>query len=182
VKVIGPGTSSIHFIAWLPDSRRLAPRERVFDRSRQEWWIYDRVTGCRTALWPARASSPDLLTLDMLAWSPNGGRVASVVREVAGSTVWVMDSSGEDAEEVATGTRLSFAAWSPEGCLGFEDGSQHLRLPCGSPDPLFADQEVYGRVAFSPDGPDVYYAAPGPGSSSPAIDETRAESDRLTSS
>ena len=77
-RVMGPGASSIRFIAWLPDSRRVAVRERVFDRSRQEWWVYDRADGSREPLWPGRDSSPDLLALDMLAWSPDGAIVAGV--------------------------------------------------------------------------------------------------------
>ena len=51
-RTMGSGTESIRFIAWLPDSRTVAVRERVFDRSRQEWWLYDRSSGERTRLWP----------------------------------------------------------------------------------------------------------------------------------
>ena len=165
-RVIGPGTSSIRFIAWLPDSRRVAVRERVFDRSRQEWWVYDRTDGGREPLWPGRGASPDLLALDMLAWSPDGATVAGVAAGGGESTVWLLDADGSNARPAATGSRFSFPAWSPDGrlaCLSFEDGRQRLHFPCEASEPLLADQEVYGPLAFSPSGDRVYYATPGEG-------------------
>jgi len=54
----------------------------------------------------------------------------------------------------------------PDGrlaCLSFKDDHQRLHLPCDAPEPLFTDQEAYGPLAFSPDGSQVYYAAPGEG-------------------
>ena len=164
--VMGSGASSMRFLAWLPDSRRIAVRERVFDRSRQEWWVYDRTDGGRERLWPDRAGTPDLLALDMLAWSPDGATVAGVAAGGGESTVWLLDTGGGNARTAATGTRLSFPAWSPDGrlaCLSLENGHQRLRLPCEASDPLFTDQEVYGPLAFSPTGDRVYYAVPGEG-------------------
>ena len=165
-RVIGPGTSSIRFLTWLPDNRTLAVRERVFDRSRQEWWLYDRIDGGRSTLWPERQSEPDLLGLDMLAWSADGSRVAGVVRVGGQSTVWVLDSEGGSGEAHAIAARLTFPAWSPDGrlaCLSVEGEAQFLRFPCDEPTPLFTDQEAYGPVAFSPAGQAVYYASPGEG-------------------
>jgi len=165
-RVIGPGTRSIRFLSWLPDSQRLAVRERVFDRSRQEWWLYDRIDASRTRLWPERAAGPDLGTLDMLAWSSDGNRVAGLVREDGQSAMWVMDAGGESAEVRATGPRLTYPAWSPDGrlaCLSVEGDEQLLRYPCDEPAPLFSDQEAYGPIAFSPDGESIYYGSPGEG-------------------
>ncbi len=166
VRVMGSGASSMRSIAWLPSSRRIAVRERVFDRSRQEWWLYDRVEGGREPLWPGRAAPPDLSALDMLAWSADGATVAGVSSDGDESTVWLLDADGSDARPEATGARLSFPAWAPDGrlaCLSFEDGRQRLRFPCGASEPLFADQEAYGPLAFSPAGDAIYYAAPGEG-------------------
>ena len=165
-RVLGSGASSMRFIAWLADSRRVAVRERVFDRSRQEWWLYDRTDGGREPLWPGRDQAPDLTALDMLAWSPDGTTVAGVSSGGGESIVWLLDADGANPRPAATGTRLSFPAWSPDGqlaCLSFEDGHQRLQLPCDAPGPLFTDQEVYGPLAFSPAGDQVYYAAPGEG-------------------
>ena len=165
-RVIGRGTSSIRFVTWLPDSRRVAVRERTFDRSRQEWWVYDRSDGGREPLWPGRADAPDLLDLDMLAWSSDGSTVAGVTRGGEGSTVWLLDAGGSNAREAAAGARLTFPAWSPDGrlaCLSYDDDRQSVHLPCDSAEPLFTDQEAYGPLAFSPSGDAVYYGAPGEG-------------------
>ena len=114
-RVMGSGAASMRFLAWLPDSRHVAVRERVFDRSRQEWWLYDRADGGREPLWPGRDASPDLLALDMVAWSPDGNTVAGVSSAGGQSTVWLLDADGGNARATATGTRLSFPAWSPDG-------------------------------------------------------------------
>ena len=161
--VHGDGRSSIRFLTWLPDSRRVAVRERVFDRSRQEWWLYDRVDGSKVPLWPDRGDEPAATTLDALAWSPDGARVAGVGRSEGMSAVWAMNADGTAAEVVATGTRMGFPAWSPSGalaCLSVADDHQRLHFPCGDGAPLFDDQEAYGPVAFSADGSTLYYGAP----------------------
>jgi len=163
-RVVGGGSRSIRYVTWLPDSRHVAVRERVFDRSRQEWWLYDRMDGSRTRLWPDRTDAPDLGELDMLAWSADGTRVAGVTRGGGTSSVWVMRGDGATVERAATGPRLSFPAWTPEGrlaCLAFAGGRQRAHLPCGSPEPLFDDQEAFGRFAFAPDGAELYYGSPG---------------------
>ncbi len=165
-RVMGSGASSMRFVTWLSDSRRVAVRERVFDRSRQEWWLYDPAGSSREPLWPGRDASPDLLALDMLVWAPDGATVAGVSSAGGASTVWLLDADGGNARPAATGTRLSFPAWSSDGrlaCLSLENGQQRLHLPCGAPEPLFTDQEVYGPLAFSPAGDRVYYAVPGEG-------------------
>ena len=49
-------------------------------------------------------------------------------------------ADGSGAEQVATGERLSFPAWSSDGtlaCLAYADDHQYLRLPCDSEEPLF---------------------------------------------
>jgi len=166
VTVLGPGSATIRFLTWLPDSRHIAVRERLYDQSRHEWYVYDRIDGSREPLWPSRDSQPDILALDMLTWSADGYGVAGVARHDGLSTVWVFDEEGGSARSVATASRLSFPAWARDGqlaCLAYEDGSQYLRFPCDAENPLFTDQEVYGQIAFARGSDDVYYGAPGAG-------------------
>lgn len=161
--VLGSGASSIRSLHWLPDSRHVATRERVFDRSRQEWWVYDRVEGTREPLWPGRSAEPDVLTLDMLTWSSDG-RVAGVTRDGATSTVWSLSADGAEAGEVASAARLRFPFWADDGrvgCLRMEADHQYLHLPCDSPQPLFDDQEVYGPVVWHPEDNQLVYSSPG---------------------
>ena len=165
---IGPGTASIRYLTWFPDSRRVLVHENVFDRSRQEWWVYDRADGSRSPLWPDRPAdaAPATGALGQLSWSVDGSAVAGVTREDGISTLWVLGPTGGNAAPQASGGNLSFPAWSPDGqiaCLVRTGQRQHLHLPCSAPEPLFDEQEAYGRIAFSPDGEWVIYGVPGEG-------------------
>ena len=165
---IGPGTASIRYLTWFPDSRRVLVHENVFDRSRQEWWVYDRADGSRSPLWPDRPAdaAPATGALGQLSWSVDGSAVAGVTREDGISTLWVLGPTGGNAAPQARGGNLSFPAWSPDGqiaCLVHTGERQHLHLPCSAPEPLFDEQEAYGRIAFSPDGEWVIYGVPGEG-------------------
>ena len=88
VTVIGSGTRSIRYLAWLPDSRRIAVRERLFDRSSQDWFVYDATTGARSPLWPGD-SSADVhpRAMGQLAWSPDGSTVAGVMAGSGGAEI-----------------------------------------------------------------------------------------------
>ena len=168
VTVIGPGTNSIRYLAWLPDSRRIAVRERVFDRSRQDWFVYDATTGERGLLWPGD-SSGDVhpRAMDQLAWSPDGATVAGVMAGSGAAEIWTADADGLGSRAVASGA-LSFPSWTPSGrlaCLATREGRQTLQLPCGdsSASARYSGIEAYGRVAFSPNGADAYVGSPGEG-------------------
>ena len=165
---IGPGTASIRYLTWMPDSRRVLVHENRFDRSRQEWWLYDRADGSRSPLWPDRAAdaTPPVGALTELRPSADGAAFAGVTRTDGVSTLWVLDAAGGNATSQASGARLSFPSWSPDGqiaCLVRTGERQHLHLPCSASEPLFDDQEAYGRLAFSPDGEWVIYGVPGEG-------------------
>ena len=167
VRRVGPGAASIRHLAWLADSRRVLVHENVFDRSRQEWWVYDRADGSRSPLWPDRPAdaAPPTGSLTGLSWSADGSAVAGVTRAAGVATLWVLDAAGVNAARRASGS-LSFPSWSPDGriaCLVRSGERQHLHLPCSASEPLFDDQEAYGRIAFAPDGEWVLYGVPGEG-------------------
>ncbi len=164
-RVLGPAPSQVRYVAWLPDGR-LAVHERAFDLRTQGWVIYDVETGDSEVLWPGRnaQAEPSLSRLLELNWSSDGDRVAGVTRQGGTSSVWVLTESGAVSEEVAQGTRMSYPVFSPTGelaCIDRQDGRQELQLPCGGgPIAWMEGQEVYGHVAFSPDGAEIYYATP----------------------
>ena len=114
---IGPGTASIRYLTWFPDSRRVLVHENVFDRSRQEWRVYDRADGSRSPLWPDRPVDVEPATgaLTQLSWSADGAAIAGVTRSGDISTVWALNAGGGNAAAQASGERLSFPAWSPDG-------------------------------------------------------------------
>ena len=161
VRVIGPGTSSIRYLTWSDDTK-LAVHERVFDRSRQEWWEYDVITGRRTPLDREWSDGPSLDDLEMLAWEGFGDGVAGVTRDDDGWTVWALSPDASARVVRRDRARLSFPAWSPSGqlaCLRATEAGQHLYYPCDADPQMIPDQEVYGPVAFADDGA-LYYAAP----------------------
>ena len=101
----GPGTASIRYLTWFPDSRRVLVHENVFDRSRQEWWVYDRADGSRSPLWPDRPvdAEPATGALTQLSWSADGAATAGVTRSSDVSTVWALDAGGGNAAAQASG-------------------------------------------------------------------------------
>lgn len=117
VQRIGPATASIRYLTWLPDSRRVLVHENVFDRSRREWWIYDRADGSRTPLWPDRPAdaAPPTGALVELSWSADGSAIAGVTRADGVSTLWVMDPAGVNAAPQASRRPAALACPFPPG-------------------------------------------------------------------
>ena len=177
VTELEPGINTITEMAWLPDSRHLAVRERTFDRSAAHWWIYDVTTGERTPLWPGKTKLQGVLEetdtvlpqvepgqLRYLAWSPDGTRVAGTVPADGNSQVWIVTADGEEARVRTSAMRLTYPAWWPDGedvaCLAMETHRQRVDPNCGGVIAGTNLPEAYGPLAFSPDGQHLYYAAP----------------------
>jgi Tol biopolymer transport system component len=174
VHVLGALESQVRYLAWLPDSRRIAAFEGGRGVPRRRWLVLD-LEGAREELWAGKklegtghASTREIDPGDLndLVWSPDGARVAGVARTETGSQLWVVDAiegkgSYLDSDSDA---RLSYPAFAPGGeiaCLAYAGGRQVLELPCGKSSAASASSpEVYGPVAFSPDGADIYYATP----------------------
>ncbi len=172
VTELGPGINRVTDLAWLPDSRRLAARERVFDRSASHWFVYDVATGERTPLWPDKthlqgtldATQVDIGQLQHLAWSPDGSSVAGVVSTSTGSQLWILDANGENGRVRTSDKRLTFPVWRPDGqgvaCLAMSGERQGIDLSCTGREAGADDHDAYGPLAFSPDGQHLYFAAP----------------------
>ena len=171
---LGPGINRITDLAWLPDSRHLAARERLFDRSASHWFVYDVVTGERTPLWPDKTrlqGTLDTAQIDIdtgqlqhLAWSPDGPFVAGVVSDPSGSQLWILEADGEDGRVRASDKRLTYPVWRPDGqgiaCLVMSGKKQWVDRSCTGREAGADEQEAYGPLAFSPDGQHLYFAAP----------------------
>ena len=163
VHEVGAINSQIRYIAWPPDSRHVAVRDREPDTGAPSWEVFEVLTGKKERLWP---NNPEAARLSHLAWSPDGGSVAGVLRQGDGSQLWRMDGSGKQITVTESKARLSYPVWTPHGakiaCLVFGNGSQRVSLDCEA-DPNGSgswDQEGYGRFALSADGKKIYLAAP----------------------
>ena len=172
---LGSSDERITDLAWLPDSRHLAVRKRVFESGRARWWIYDRVTRAPQPLWPDQpllrgTREGDTVSVEIdpsrliqLVWSPAGDSVAGIVRDEHGSALWVIRADGGGARVRTRPWLLSFPAWragGSVGCLSRRGDHQRLEIECGTAAPDRID--AYGPIAFAPDGHSVYYAAPNP--------------------
>jgi Tol biopolymer transport system component len=103
--------------------------------------------------------------LQYLTWSPDGAIVAGIAQMEEGSALWTMAGDGTAAEVRFFDERLRYPAFHPGdnqlACLSYTDAAPGLHLDCAEPSsdrPI--DGDVYGPVAFSPDGDSVIYATP----------------------
>ena len=154
----------IRHIAWLPDDVTIAvdSAEPV-----ARWWLYDIDKSARRPLWNGQAvHSFKLDSLEQLAWSSDGKKVAAVERLAGGGSVlWTLAADGSSGEPARSDAVLSFPAWAPDGrvaCLILANGAQKLSFPCVGTN-ILADQEAYGPITFSSDGRWVYFGAPNEG-------------------
>ncbi|PYQ93785.1 MAG: hypothetical protein DMF96_28510 [Acidobacteria bacterium] len=167
-----PGEAQIRNVAWSPDSRMI-----VADgfESQTGWALYDRVAGSRRALWSdhdpltatlgdkgAQTTTAKVADLRQPAWSPAGRFIAAIVSGREAQELWTVSVDGQSARAQRFAHRIAFPAWTPRGeiaCVATIDGRSRVTVPCGGTairtDP---DLDVYGPIAFSPDGATVYVA------------------------
>jgi Tol biopolymer transport system component len=155
------GDAQIRNLAWSPDSRTILADGF---RTPNGWALYDRVEGTRRPLWADRdpLSGTSVSDLRQPSWSPDGRSIAAIVNGRDGQDLWTIAADGSSASAQRMAHRIAFPAWTPRGeiaCVTTTDGRARLTVPCGGPvvrtDP---DLDVYGSVAFSPDGSTVYVA------------------------
>src|SRR3954470_23676533 len=155
-----PGEQQIRQLAWHPDSKRILAGVDLYDRvarSREPFAAADSESSARERL----------VVLRQAAWSPDGQRLAAVINGRDGSELWIIPAANGTPEVTRVESRASFAAWTPDGrvaCLAIVNGRSRVTLPCGKTavrvDP---DHDVYGPIAFSPDGATVYGGMPNAG-------------------
>ncbi|MGE5245685.1 MAG: hypothetical protein ACM3SQ_15795 [Betaproteobacteria bacterium] len=166
-----PAEGQVRDLAWSPDSRTILADGFG---TREGWALYDRAAGTRRGLWldrPAitatvsgRASTIHAANLRQPAWSPDGASIAAVVNAREGQQLWVVSADGRSARAQAIDGRVAFPAWTPGGeiaCVVTTHGRSRVTIPCGgTPLATKPDLDVYGPIAFSPDGAIVYVALP----------------------
>jgi Tol biopolymer transport system component len=164
------GDAQIRNLTWSPDSRTILADGY---RTPSGWALYDRVAGTRTGLWSNRdplnarlegsgatTTTARVADLRQLAWSPAGRFIAGIVNGREGQELWTVAVDGSSALARRIPQPIAFPAWTARGeiaCVGTKDGRSRVTLPCGenaiTMDP---DLDVYGPIAFSPDGATVY--------------------------
>ena len=155
------GDAQIRNLVWSPDGRTILADGF---RTPGGWALYDRIDGTRRPLWADRdpLSGAQVSDLRQPSWSPDGRSIAAIVNGRDGQDLWTIAADGSSATAQRMAHRVAFPAWTPRGaiaCVATTDGRARLTIPCGGPvvrtEP---DLDVYGSIAFSPDGATVYVA------------------------
>ena len=147
------GDAQIRNIAWSPDNRTILADG---NQAQATWAAYDRVDGTKRTLGMDNANVSDLR---QLAWSADGQSIAGVVNS---EELRILSSAGVVSRTQKMAHRIAFPAWTRAGevaCVETIDGRSRVAIPCGGStlrtDP---DLDVYGPIAFAPDGRTVYVA------------------------
>jgi hypothetical protein len=155
-----PADRNLIYLAWLPDARRLASFGRNPDTGESGWRVHDVSSRSVATLWPER---PEAARWRQLQWSADGRTAVAVAIGDGGTALVTLDAEGRVTGTRPSELRLSFPAVSADGrttaCLAEKNGRPRLSRPCGEA-PARDAPEVYGPVAFSPDGALLYHASP----------------------
>ncbi len=164
------GEAQIRHITWHPDSRTILADG--FE-TQSGWAVYDFGERTRRRFWAEHdpltapgdggaARTARVNELRQPVWSPDGAQIAAIVNSADGQELWTVRADGSSARVERIAARISYPAWTPAGslaCVGTTDGRPRVRIPCGASairtDP---DLDVYGPVAFAPDGKTAYVA------------------------
>jgi Tol biopolymer transport system component len=167
----------ISALNWFPDGTRLLAADDGRDGASGGIWAFSLLGG-----------SPRKLRDDLgvRAWgesagaSPDGSRIAFLRgRGVYGTgrEIWVMDSDGSDARQIATaaeGSEFSSVQWSPDGRRIADILTRGTRAPIttiiesrpaegGEATPIFSDTKLLSSFCWLADGRLLYARAEDPG-------------------
>ena len=164
------GEAQIRNIAWDGDSQRILADGFETPTG---WAIYDRVTESRRGWWtnhdPLRArlgesgtatTTAKVSDVRQLAWSRTGRIIAGIVNGREGQELWTLTAADAAAEARRVTGRIAFPAFTARGdiaCVTTVNGRSRVTVPCGgAPIRTDPDLDVYGPVAFSLDGAQMY--------------------------
>jgi Tol biopolymer transport system component len=165
-----PQEAQIRSLSWRPDGRAILADGY---RGPLGWALYDLGPRTRSGLWEGRqaiaatiggaAVSARADDLRQAAWSRDGRSIAALVNGREGQELWIVAADGASARASRLAHRAAWPAWTPGGevaCVSTIDGRSRVTLPCDgasiTPD---RDPDVYGPLAFSPDGATIYAGA-----------------------
>lgn len=147
-----PGERQIRYLAWKGNDQIVAE-----DMTRTaRWWSY-RIGGAdRTPLWDPKLA----YTFAQVTFSADGRSAAALAFMQAGPELVRLTADGVVAERTRLVGRVSFPTFRTTGEIACVINSR-LSSPCGAA-PLIASgtRDVYGPIAFSPNGNTIYYASP----------------------
>lgn len=145
-----PGEGQIRHLVWTTNSNIAV--EDVTPSGR--WWLYQLGKEGRARLWSLELNNQ----LRQLTWDAKGGRGAAL-RFTSNGPELIELASDAAVNSPITG-RPSWPAVRPDGAVGCVIDAR-ISLPCGAtPLKLDVDRDVYGPIAFAPDGNNVYFSSP----------------------
>lgn len=145
---LAPGERQIRYLAWIDDNTITAEDVTASGR----WWVYRIGEDGRIPLWGTTAGE-----LRQVTWGPDGQFVALTFTPAGAELI-----SGKSDASIRTKIqgRASWPAFQPNGRIGCVINAR-LSLPCGdAPLKLDVDRDVYGPIAFAPNGNIVYFSSP----------------------
>jgi len=169
-----PQEAQIRNLSWRADSRAILADGY---RGASGWAVYDIAARSRSGLWEGR-DEPSAIIDDVrataraaewrqAAWSPDGRSIAGIVNGRDGQELWIAAADGASARASRLTHRTTSLAWTPGGdiaCLSIVDGRSRITMPCDAAAVrIDGDLDVFGPLAFAPDGGTVYAGVPNTG-------------------
>ncbi|HEX6213839.1 MAG TPA: hypothetical protein VFZ38_03425 [Vicinamibacterales bacterium] len=148
---LGAGEGQIRYLAWKSNDEILVEDPTPAGR----WWLYRIGQNGRISAWPRELGD----ALRQVAWSRDGSIAAAMVYTPAGPQLARISGAETPTRTTLTG-RVEWPAFRANGeiaCLV----NRRLSLPCGTATvKLDPDRDVYGPIAFAPDGNTIYLSSP----------------------
>ena len=146
------GDGQIRYLAWKGNDEIVAEDATPDGR----WWSYRIGETDREPLRNRELAGEPR----QLAFSADGQWAAQLFVSNAGPELSRMGEDGARPQITKLHGRVSFPAFRSDGQIACVINAR-LSLPCGaSPLKLDIDRDVYGPIAFSPDGNTVYFSSP----------------------